>query len=150
MFHDPRAGQKHALIYNPGDCPLTDVEVDLQDYTTHREDHSHRQTVIPHASAPYRYTLANGEREDFLITFSAVNGAWFETLQLRKVNGVWQQALKVERFPKIVKRNGTTRPRTIRQYVDLRYPHESSTKIEWCKFISSRPSPEPNPCIPKW
>jgi hypothetical protein len=142
------------LLYNPGDYPLTHVEVDLTAYTSHRQDHSRIQTVIPHASGPYRFDLGSADREDFFVLFSAVNSFWFETLQLRRVEGVWRQALKVERMPKVFKLDATSRPKTIRQYVDQLYPRESSNQVQWCQFVAYvRPGEmplngTPNPCIP--
>jgi hypothetical protein len=145
---------KTLVLYNPGNYPLTEVEIDLTAYTSHREDHARIQTVIPHASAPYRFDLGNGDREDLGLLFSAVNGSWLETLQLRRVGGVWRKALKVERMPRVVKLDGTSRPKTIRQDVDPRYPRESSNQVQWCQFVAyvrpgeMPPNGRPNPCIP--
>jgi hypothetical protein len=135
-------------IYNPGDYALTSLTLEMIDYARNHEEHFVRQTLVPHTVWPYRYELPQGDRADFFFTFNALNGSWWETLQLRKVSGVWQQALKVERMPERVRLDGTTKAKRIRQYVDPQYPGEASNAVEWCEFVKSTPTPGPNPCIP--
>lgn len=112
-------GTRNGLVmFHPGDFQLTDVSVELTDYSKSYDENFERQTVRPHTAWPYRYELVNGDREDFLIRFAAINGFWIETLQLRKVNGVWQQALKVERAPKKVKLHSKPEVKLVRTQID--------------------------------
>jgi len=139
------ADHQTLLLDHPGDYPLTDLSIDIQDYALGHEEHFERQTVPPHHSWPYRYTLTEGDRADFLIVFTAINGGWFETFQLRKIDGVWRQALKVERFPKRVKLDGTMKARIIYERVDPLYPGAAAKDVKWCKFTTTKPRSEPNP-----
>ena len=134
-----------------GDYQLTDVSVEMIDYTKPHEENVERPSVPPHHTWPYRYDLVNGDREDFGVRFAAINGFWIETLQLRKVNGVWQQALKVQRAPKRVKLNKPPKFKTVRTQVDPLYPGAATNSVEWCSFYSygtTTPPRQPNPCIP--
>lgn len=68
-----------------------------------------------------------GDKLRFDIMFNALNGGWFETALLRKVNGRWTQAIQV-RFEPLKKKNF--------EMVDKDYPRVNG-KVDWSVGNSS-------------
>jgi hypothetical protein len=74
------------------------------------------------------YPPFSGDKQDFNVSFSALNGFWSEAIRLKKVNGEWVQALKVTR---IVINNGKVSSKVVLQQVDKTFPKSSHGIVDW-------------------
>jgi len=135
-----------------GNYPLYDLHIEMYGYQDKLERHEAIPTLSAHVYSPlFPYDLSPYTELNYFITSSARNGVWWETLQLRKVAGIWNQAIKVEQ-PVLgphytVKRGQPLKTRVRYQWVSPAYPLTNGD-VKWCKFMFDKPSSESNPCIP--
>jgi hypothetical protein len=145
-FMTPSGDGKVLSLYNPGNYPLTNLTIDISDYIHHIDDHVTLPIFPPRTIQPSKYSLAAGDQYNFGILFHAINGAWAETLQLRKINGIWAKAIKVQIFPTKANRYGKVSLKTKVYQVDSLYPRQSG-KVEWCKWMfEPAEQPSSTPC----
>jgi hypothetical protein len=141
------------VIVPEGDYPLYDLGVDMTGFDDKIENHLSHFEMSPHVERPwFRAQLDQFTKLNYSIQFTARNGGWWETLQLRKVNGRWATAIKVEQpvlmVHNKVKLNQPLRTKVRFVWVSPTYP-EIDGKVEWCGFVTTKPPrDEPNPCIP--
>ena len=72
------------------------------------------------ASMIRRFPLGTGSKRDFNIFFSARNGLFTQLLRLRKIDGKWIYAMKVERDGKL-----------IFEKVDDNFPKTDQGQVQW-------------------
>jgi len=76
------------------------------------------------SSAPLKdFKLAGSDKKDMNIFFSATNGVWYEKARLRRVEGIWKQAIKVFRY-------GNKEGAVMFEKVEPGYPLKDG-KVEW-------------------
>jgi len=76
-----------------------------------------------------RYPLAGRERWNFLVEFNGLNGFWHELIRLRKVDGEWEQAVKVGRY-EITSKNKPATDIKLLEKIDKQYPRVNG-KVDW-------------------
>lgn len=138
-------GQDEAAlaIATVGTSPLHDVNIDAVDLDMERDLMAKNQPLtfdtIQHFTTSYpaipflastsahwltKMSLSAVEKRNLHFTFFSMNGVWGETLNLRRVNGRWVQAIKVT---KELKPNHQT---TIFLQVAPNYPKVNG-KVDW-------------------
>lgn len=128
-------GTGHLLFAHQGENPLYDVTARMIDLDRFEETKGSRRienlaytetvvslgTLVPdHGAMHGALNLDGFPQRGYNIFFSARNGAFHESLRLRKVDGVWLQALKVIRGN-----------RTIFEQIDDHYPRNETGGIDW-------------------
>jgi hypothetical protein len=140
-FSNPRQGGVAMLMaVEEGKFPLHDVEIRMVDLEAFSGANQPGQQVTFQSSAAgsttFRvaafapnsaqvlavFSLGSSDSRDFNVFFSAVNGFWTENLRIRKVDGAWRQAIRVE--------TQDARPRVLFQRVEPGFP-KAKGKVDW-------------------
>lgn len=94
-------GQFFTVIHQ-GDFPLYDVSIRIVDLDLfERGDVQPTQvplgTIIPKSVVviPYKFAYANKDKAKYTVIFVARNGMFSESLELKKIKGVWKSAVHV-------------------------------------------------------
>jgi hypothetical protein len=145
-------GEKGFGLEIKGDYPLYDLNVDVHGYQDKLEQHQIFPNVSPHVYQPwFRYDFSAYTELNYMVMFTARNGAWWETLQLRRVAGRWTEAIRVEQPilgpHNFVRLDHPVKTRVRYQWVSPAYPLTNG-QVSWCKFMfTALPVLTPNPCI---
>ena len=73
---------------------------------------------------------SNPESIRYNIFISARNGMFTELLRLRKVNGVWKSAMKVEK-KNYSEKTPNAPPTLLKEQVDPDFPKDKNGQIQW-------------------
>jgi hypothetical protein len=130
------------VIAPAGNYPLYDVGIDMVGYRDKLEQHIVHIDLPAYVTRPwFKYDFSPFTELNYSILFTARNGAWWETLQLRKIAGVWSSAVKVEQAVTMahnrVRRDKPLRMKTLFTWVDPAYPKPNGT-VDWCRFVSTK------------
>jgi|LQYC01.1.fsa_nt_gi hypothetical protein len=123
------------MVVHQGEYPIHNVNarlVDLQEFEKIKNkmniyNFTQSDTNIPigsmiknTSSTLGRFDLGKSSNRDFNIFFSANNGLFTELLRLRKVDGKWLSAIKVQKEGKV-----------IFEKIDSNFPRTNKGEIDW-------------------
>lgn len=80
-----------------------------------------------------KIAFSDPAKQDFSIFFTAKNGSWDELLRMRKVEGVWQRAMKVRIEIPPKNKNGKLTFKKVKEEVSKSFPRDDLTDSEWRK-----------------
>lgn len=150
MFTEIIGNEANMLIFSKGKYALRDVQISIVDVEAHRIM-IHRTPLPPLSDIlalrrtenagnllksghplQTKIPIAGLDHIDLVLTFSSLNPLWSEDLKLRKVDGHWRQAYRVQRAdPR------TNKQMTLESYADPEYPKVAGS-VDW-----GDPHPQP-------
>jgi hypothetical protein len=128
-------------VFARGESPLHDITVDMVDIDKQRSatlpwtwntirGFTTSYPIVPGIASTSgrmlgQIPIATGDSRNLHFNFFSINGVWYETLSLRRVNGTWIQAIQVK---KEIGPNNKTK--TIYEEVPANFPKVNG-KVDW-------------------
>ena len=131
---DPNTNQGILTVVHQGDYPIYDVSARIVDLQQFRQITSYSLPNLQKAETNLRignmikatamaitpFDLGSFSNKDFNIYFAARNGLFTQLLRLRKIDGKWTTAIKVDKDGK-----------TVFEKVDDDFPKTKQGQIQW-------------------
>ena len=148
MLSNPGPNSAFMTVVHSGDYTLFDVTMELLDLDRFEETLKQMPSDVfrarklsgrkiePGNVSPGRallmetVSLPPGNQLRLAIEIWARNGRFNEVLTLRKVNGSWKTAMKVER-DNFTDKNPNATPTLLQQILDPQFPKDSKGQIQW-------------------